>query len=110
MVATTKPFVDLDALDAHIRSLARAELRAERDEPGSDWIDQSRSPLGRRTHCSLVRSGELPGVRVHRRVLVRRRDLDAYIERHRTVSAPIDAPRDSEARTLARVGAVRVAR
>ena len=85
-----------------VRALVRDELA--REDRGDDWIDQIRSPLGRRTHCMLVRTGTVPGVRVHRRVLIRRRDLDAYIERHRAV--PVDAG-DELAACLARVGARR---
>jgi hypothetical protein len=59
-------------------------------------------------HLKLVRSGELPGVRVHRRVLVRRRDLDAYIEAHRP--PPVTHTMTEEDVLLARVGARRVAR
>lgn len=49
---------------------------------GADWIDQSRSPLGRRTHLSLARAGAFPSRRVGKKVLARRRDLDAYILAH----------------------------
>lgn len=49
-----------------------------------DWVDQKSSPLGRRRHCAAVRRGELPGRKVNGQVLVRRRDLDEYIDRHRT--------------------------
>jgi hypothetical protein len=82
-----------------VRRIVRDELA--RDERGDDWIDQIHSPLGRRTHCALVRRGTVPGVRLHRRVLIRRRDLDKYIESHR--AAPADDC-DELAAALARVG------
>jgi hypothetical protein len=85
-----RPIVDIDALEARIRAIAREVVRAELGERGDDWIDQAHSPLGRRTHCRLVRSGALPGVSVHRRVLVRRRDLDAYVEARRAPPAGTD--------------------
>ncbi len=47
----------------------------------SEWIDQDASPLGRRRHLDLVRSRVLPGVREGRKVLVRRRDVEAYLEK-----------------------------
>jgi excisionase family DNA binding protein len=46
---------------------------------GTEWIDQATSPLGRRRHLRLVRQGVLRGVREGRRVLVRRKDIDAYL-------------------------------
>jgi hypothetical protein len=52
-------------------------------EAGEDWVDQRSSPLGSRLHCRLVRSGALPGYRAGRRVLVRKADLDQYLEGHR---------------------------
>ena len=85
-----KPILDIDALEARIREIACEVLRAELGERGDDWIDQARSPLGRRTHCRLVRTGAPPGVSVHRRVLVRRCDPDAYIEAHRAPPAGTD--------------------
>ena len=48
-------------------------------EQATDWVDQTQSPLGRRRHCALVRSGALPGRRIGRRVLVPRSALDESI-------------------------------
>ena len=45
----------------------------------TEWLDQDTSPLGRRRHLELVRTGVLPGKKEGRRVLVRRADLDAYL-------------------------------
>lgn len=45
----------------------------------TEWVDQNDSPLGRRRHLDLVRTGVLPGKKDGRRVLVRRADLDAYL-------------------------------
>jgi excisionase family DNA binding protein len=109
-VVEGRVILDVDALDARIREIARDAIRSELGERGDDWVSQHRSPLGREMHCRLVRDGKLPGVRVHRRVLVRRRDLDAYIESHRA-APPVanDVGSSPEARALARVGARRVA-
>lgn len=49
---------------------------------GEDWVDQASSPLGKRAHLEAVRSGKLRGHKVNGRVLVKRADLDAFIERH----------------------------
>jgi hypothetical protein len=101
---------DEAALEDRMRRIARDEVRAQRTDAGEDWIDQTRSPLGRELHCALVRDGILPGCKVHRRVLVRRRDLDGYIESHPvTPRAANDVTTSSEARALARVGGRRVA-
>jgi excisionase family DNA binding protein len=71
------PAAVLNALGDWVRALVRAELaRPDQDE----WLDQNRSPLGRRRHLALVREGKLPGHKDGKRVLVRRRDLDSYIE------------------------------
>lgn len=96
----------LEEFEARMRAVAREEINAARDASADDWIDQNRSPLGRKLHCALVRTGVLPGVKVHRRVLVRRRDLDAYLESHRQAVVVVDE--SLEARMLARVGARRV--
>lgn len=95
----------LEEIEARMRTVAREEINAAHSA-SEDWIDQSRSPLGRKLHCTLVRNGVLPGVKVHRRVLVRRRDLDAYLESQRSI--PIVADDSAEARALAHVGARRV--
>lgn len=47
----------------------------------NEWIDQKHSPLGRLKHLELVRTGKLPGRKLGHSVLVRRDDLNAYIER-----------------------------
>jgi hypothetical protein len=106
--------IDEEAFEARVRELARDVVRQELGARGDDWVSQHTSPLGRELHCRLVRDRKLAGVRVHRRVLVRRRDLDAYIAAHgakreaaNDVAELADSP---EAKALARVGARRVAR
>ncbi|CAN5518929.1 hypothetical protein BH09MYX1_BH09MYX1_00860 [soil metagenome] len=59
------------------RGLAALE---ERDHDHDEWVSQDDSPLGRFSHLRAVRSGKLSGRRVGKKVLVRRSDLDAYIE------------------------------
>lgn len=95
-----------------------AELRgATSAEEGDGWIDQACSPLGRRLHCALARAGTLPARKMGRRWLVRRADLDAYIEEHgraaaRTAAEPDATPDADEAEVralLAECGMVAVA-
>ncbi len=54
---------------------------------GAEWVDQETSPLGRRRHLQLVRSGALPCVHERRRRLVRRSDINRYLEEHGRAAA-----------------------
>ena len=47
-----------------------------------EFYDQTNSPLGRRKHLDLVRSGTLPGQKVGRRVRVAREAIDRYMAEH----------------------------
>lgn len=49
---------------------------------GTEWVDQHESPLGKRRHLEAVRRGDLKGRKEGRRVLVRRAEVDAYLERN----------------------------
>lgn len=64
--------------------LALVSVRKLIDESDPDeWVGQEHSPLGRRRHCELARGGAFPSARrVHGHWLVRRKDLDAFIESH----------------------------
>lgn len=64
---------------------------------GAEWVDQTNSPLGRDRHLRLVRSGTLPGRKDGRRVLVRRRDLDRYLDSKAVIRVDEDAGIDREA-------------
>lgn len=64
---------------------------------GSEWVDQSTSPLGRDRHLRLVRSGALPGKKDGRRVLVRRAHIDAYLEKKTVIRVDEQADEDREA-------------
>lgn len=57
---------------------ARLALVSAKEE----WVDQKHSPLGKRRHLELARTGKLPSKKDGRRVLVRRDDLNAYLEKH----------------------------
>lgn len=57
------------------------EARLSLADASNDWVDQYKSPLGKRRHLDLVRTGKLQGRKLGRRVLVRRVDLNAHIER-----------------------------
>jgi hypothetical protein len=71
------------ALDGLLELIADAVARRvvdrlrSNDDP--DWVDQAKSPLGRRRHIAAVRSGELKGLRVGRRYIAHKRDLDAFV-------------------------------
>lgn len=70
----------LELLRDHLRGAADALDAMLRED---DWIDQARSPLGKRAHLRAVREGKLAGHKVGTRVLVRRSELDAFIASHR---------------------------
>ena len=70
----------------------------ERAGVSAEYYDQDSSPLPAYTHALLVRTGLVPGFKVARRVLVRRKDLHAYIERHR--SNPTSQARQLIVKTL----------
>lgn len=60
--------------------LVRAEIAIAAN--ANDWVEQKHSPLGRRKHLQLAREGAFPSQKHGKRVLVRRADLNAYIEKH----------------------------
>ena len=76
-----------------------------------EWVDQEQSPLGRRRHLALAKSGKLPASKVGRRVLIRRSAIDAYLERKRVLVKSVDNEEDEDReaeRLLARLrGALR---
>ena len=55
----------------------------EQGDLSDEYYDQESSPLPPHTHALLVRTGLVPGFKVARRVLVKRKDLHAYIELHK---------------------------
>lgn len=69
---------------AHGLELALAGVRELVEAPDPDeWVDQRSSPLGRRRHCELAKSGALAGARLDaRHWYVRRRVIDEYIDSH----------------------------
>lgn len=69
----------------------------ESQTTASEWVDQKSSPLGRRRHCELVRSGKLPGKKDGGRVLVRRAHLEAYLEKKTVIRVDEKADEDREA-------------
>jgi hypothetical protein len=98
----------LVALDEYIR------VAVERRPVGEEWVDQHQSPLGKRAHLEAVRRGSLRGVKHGRRILVRRADLNSFLENHSVKHGTatddsrrgIDSDRASEvaAALLTRVG------
>jgi hypothetical protein len=64
----------LGALDEYLRAVLGGVATA------SEWIDQHSSPLGKRAHLEAVRRGELKAVKFGRRVLVRRGEMESFLE------------------------------
>ncbi|WP_437731278.1 helix-turn-helix domain-containing protein [Sorangium sp. So ce1335] len=73
-----------------VRQLVKAELQAAKGD-GDPWVSQEDSPLGRREHCKLARIGAFPAWKVGKRWLVRRSELDTYIEAHGAKPKPPEA-------------------
>lgn len=105
----------LGLLEEHLRGLVREELARERMRGGADeWIDLRTVAGPKRRLYDAARSGELPARKVGRHWLVRRRDLDAWVEAHPAPvkPEPIPAEADTESELARRLGvrAVRGAR
>ena len=66
----------LAAIDEYVGGLVASH------SANDDWVDQHRSPLGKRAHLEAVRGGRLPAVKHGKRILVRRADLEAYLATH----------------------------
>lgn len=83
-------------IDAAKRALADAidelvDARLSKGAAAREWVDQTTSPLGSERHLRLVRDGVLKGVKSGRRRLVRRVDIDAYLEEHQVVAKADEA-------------------
>lgn len=77
-----------------------------------DWVDQTTcAPLPKRTFLRLIASGELSARAVGKRRLVRRRDLDRYIEKQavREPTARALTDDDVDAKVLAELNLVPLA-
>lgn len=48
---------------------------------GGEWFDQHNSPLGKHRHLALCRARKLPSKKLGQTVLVKRDDMNAFIER-----------------------------
>jgi len=68
------------------RSIAEAvsemiEATIARGVAANEWVDQNHSPLGKRRHLALARAGKLPSKKIGQLVLVKREDMNAYLDR-----------------------------
>lgn len=88
---------ELAALEM-LRPLVRLLAPLLRDElrlPGpttqaEEWLDQNRSPLGRRPHCKACRAGLIKGARrVGRHWYATRAAIDAYIRQGQGAEIPL---------------------
>lgn len=57
------------------------EATIARGVAANEWVDQHHSPLGKRRHLELARKGKLPSKKHGQLVLVKREDMNAYLER-----------------------------
>lgn len=65
-----------DAIEEYVTALVEAHTTK------AEYYSQDNSPLGRKRHCRLARSGALKARRVGREWLVKRGDVEAYLESH----------------------------
>ena len=80
-----------------LRALADAVANAlESAGDAATWYHQENSPLKQSTYLRLVRAGKLTGYKVGARVLVKRAELDAFIEAH-PVELHVSAEQDEDA-------------
>jgi excisionase family DNA binding protein len=73
----------------------------------SSWYDQDTVPIARRAYLDLCRRGELRSRKVGKSILVRRAELDAWIEAHggcerRRAEAALPAPAEPSVDDLLR--------
>lgn len=59
------------------------ESALSRVSAADEWVDARTSPLPRRAFLKLAREGAFPASLVGNKFMVRRRDVEAYIERQR---------------------------
>ena len=70
-----------------------------------EWVDQTNSPLGRRRHLELARTGVLKSTKDAGKVRIRRSDIEAYLLRKTVIRVDEKADLDREAaRVLATMG------
>ncbi len=74
--------------------------QVEQASTAAAWVDQNHSPLGKRRHLSLVRSGALKGSREGILVFVRRAEIDAYLARKQIVRVDPEADEEQEVSRL----------
>jgi excisionase family DNA binding protein len=72
--------------------------RLEQEASPSEWVDQAASPLGRRAHLKLAKTGKVPVARFGRKVLIRKSDLDAFLMK----ASAVELSEDDRAEQLAR--------
>lgn len=66
----------------------------------SEWVDQTNSPLGRRRHLLLARTGILKHSREKGHVWIRLKDIETYLVKNTVIK--VDEKAD-EAREVARI-------
>jgi len=95
----------MNPLRAKLHELIDELLDAVERSTPSEWVDQKSSPLGRRRHLTLARTGVLKSTKDAGRVLIRRVDIERYLEKNSRIVVDVKADEDREvARVLAAIG------
>jgi hypothetical protein len=77
-------------IEAGIGEIVKARLAA------LDWVDQHHSPLKKRVHLELARSGKVPSRKIGAQVFIRVEDLNAYIDKHGLARGRREADEDED--------------
>lgn len=105
------PILKAPRLEDIVRAIVREELARERTRGGADdWLDLRAVAGPKRRLYDAARSGELPARKVGRHWLVRRRDLDAWVEAQPAPvkAEPIPDEANIEAELARRLGVRRI--
>ncbi len=57
------------------------EAKIAQGVAAGEWVDQNHSPIGKRRHLELARTGKVPSRKVGKQVLIRRTVLNDYLDR-----------------------------
>jgi hypothetical protein len=95
----------MNPLRLKLHSLIDEIVDAIEQTAAPEYVDQKSSPLGRRRHLELARKGVLKSTKEAGKVLIRRVDIERYLERKSRIVVDEKADEDREvAKVLAAMG------
>jgi hypothetical protein len=63
---------------------------------GDEWVDQTRSPLGRKKHLALAKRGVLPASKEGKQVLIKRSHIESYLATKKVIVVDGEAEEERE--------------